>query len=102
MLEADGSFYFKKLDSNNLPSGLIYYLYISQKQTYTKKSDNFNSSNLPHMQLIADYLKRKVKLFNYLNKFPLFGYKYYAQLNLGKIHLVVVNKDHLTIEEKTK
>ena len=108
------------------PSGLIYYLRLSQKQTYTRKSDNLNISNLPHMQLIADYLKRKVtiierqktsyvekayevrtdnfeskvKLFEYLNKFPLFGYKYYDQLNIEKIHQIVVNKDHLTIEGK--
>nr|QCW06915.1 hypothetical protein [Drechslerella brochopaga] len=80
------------------------------------------------MQLIAEYLKRKVliierektsyvekayeirtdnfeskvKLFEYLNKFPLFGYKYYAQLNIEKIHLVVANKEHLTIEGKNK
>jgi hypothetical protein len=129
MLEADGNFYLNyKLNSNNLLGTLVYYLRLSQKQTYSRKSSNINFSNLPHMQLIADYFKKKVTiierekssyiekayevrtdnlesrnlLFDYLNKFPIFGYKHYAQLNLEKIHLLVISKNHRTIEGKDK
>ena len=58
-LEADGSFYFNfKLNKNDIPIGIVYYLRISQKQTYNRRVDsNVNMSNLPHMQLIADLFK---------------------------------------------
>ncbi len=60
MLEADGSFYFNyKLNADNLIGALVYYLRLSQKQTYSRKSSDINISNLPHMQLIADSLKKK-------------------------------------------
>ena len=105
-----GSFYFNyKLNKDGIPIGIVYYLRISQKQTYNRKVDSsVNMSNLPHMQLIADlfkakitniervkdkYIERayevrtdkvesKIMLFDYLNKFPLFGYKYFAHTNL--------------------
>lgn len=33
----------------------------------------------------TDTLESRVELFNYLNKYPLFGYKYFYQANLEKI-----------------
>ena len=40
MLDADGSFYLNwKLNEKDLPIGLVYYLRISQKQTYNRKLD---------------------------------------------------------------
>lgn len=129
-LEADGNFYFNfKLNKNGIPIGLVYYLRISQKQTYNRKVDsNINMSNLSHMQLIADFFKAKVVnierekakyierayevrtdkleskviLFDYLNKFPLFGYKFFAHFNLEQIHKIVMNKEHKLTDGKDK
>lgn len=121
-LEADGSFYFNyKLNKKGIPTSVVYYLRISQKQTYTRRVDStIKESNLPQMQLIADLFKTKVVniervrtdfvekayevrtdkieskllLFDYLNKYPLFGYKYCSQVNLELIHNLVLNKEH--------
>lgn len=125
-LEADGNFYFNfKLNNKNIPIGVVYYGRISQKQNYTRKVDSsVNISNLPHMEQIAELLEVKVVhiernrdnfiekayevrsdtirsknlLFEYLNKFPLFGYKYYSSFNLEKIHELVLSKEHKTLE----
>jgi hypothetical protein len=129
-LEADGSFYFNyKLNKDGIPIGIVYYLRISQKQTYNRKVDSsVNMSNLPHMQLIADlfkakitniervkdkYIERayevrtdkiesKIMLFDYLNKFPLFGYKYFAHTNLEILHNLVLKKEHKLTDGKDK
>ena len=129
-IEADGSFYLNyKFNKNDMLIGIVYYLRISQKQTYTRKIDsNINVSNLPHMEQIGELLNTKVtnivrhkqnyvekafevrtdklvsklQLFDYLNKFPLFGYKYYSHINLEKIHKLVINKEYKTIEGKNK
>ena len=124
MLEADGSFYLNwKTGKNNLSIGIIYYLTISQKQTYNRKLDpNMNIDNFPHMEKIAkvfnsrvinierkketyvekayvvktDKIESKILMFEYLNKFPLFGYKYFAQTGLFKIHDLILRKEHKT------
>lgn len=41
----------------------------------------------------TDKLESKIQLFDYLGKFPLFGYKYYSQINLEKIHQLKMNKE---------
>lgn len=132
MLEADGSFYLNwKLGKKNLPIGVTYFLTLSQKQTYNRKlNPNMAVDNLQHMEEIAkvfnsrvinierkketyiekayvvktDKIESKILMFNYLNKFPLFGYKYFAQINLFKVHELVRLKEHRTEEglEKLK
>ena len=130
ILEADGSFYLNwKLNKKGKPISIVYYLTISQKQTYTRKLDSsVNASNLSYMQLIAEFFKTKVTiinrdkvnyvekaygvrtdkteskiaLFDYLNKYPLYGYKYYSQSNLGILHKLILNKEHKTIEGNKK
>jgi len=127
-LEADASFYLNwKLNAKGMPINIIYYLRISQKQTYNRKVDpTINISNLPQMELIAALFKNKVRiierekatytekaylvstntiesniqLFDYLNKYPIFGYKYFASVNLYKIHDLALNKSYKTIEGK--
>lgn len=129
-LEADGYFYLNwKLNKNVLPVGITYYLYISQKQMYERKVDSsVNESNFSHMEDIAKLLnsrvisierKRttgieklyvvrtdkkdsKVILFEYLNKFSLFGYKSFAQKNLQKIHDLVISREHKELDGKVK
>lgn len=129
-LEADGNFYFNfKLNKNEVPIGIVYYMRISQKQVYTRKVDlSVELSNLAHMELIADLFKSKVVnierqrdkflekayevrtdrleskllLFEYLNKFPLYGYKYFSHLYLEKIHNMVLNKEHKNTEGANK
>lgn len=59
-LEADGSFYLNyKLNKKGIPIDIVYYLRISQKQTYLISRGNL--SNLPHMQLIADLFKANIR-----------------------------------------
>jgi len=41
-------------------------------------------------------------LFDYLSKYPLFGYKYFSQINLEKIHKLNKNKEYKTIEGAKK
>nr|YP_009568355.1 LAGLIDADG endonuclease [Orbilia oligospora]QBL02034.1 LAGLIDADG endonuclease [Orbilia oligospora]QID02736.1 hypothetical protein [Orbilia oligospora]QID02804.1 hypothetical protein [Orbilia oligospora]QID02845.1 hypothetical protein [Orbilia oligospora] len=55
----------------------------SFEKAYEVRTNNLESRNL---------------LFDYLNKFPLFGYKHYAQINLEKI--LVIYKKHKIIEGK--
>lgn len=129
MLEADGSFYLNwKLNKNDLPIGITYYLYISQKQNYSRRVDStVNISNFSYMEDIAklfnskvmsiererttgiekvyvvrtDKKESKVLMFQYLNKFPLFGYKSFAQINLYKVHNLVVNREYKRLEYKS-
>lgn len=102
-----------------MPIGIIYYLRLSQKQNYTRKLDlKVNVSNYSYMQEIAQLLKSSVSskernrdgwtertyeirthkleskllLFDYLSNFPLFGYKYFDQIYLHKIHILFINK----------
>jgi hypothetical protein len=92
---------------------------------YTRKLDpNINISNYDFIKQIADFLNTKIKtinrnkttyvekafeirtdtlqskiiLFNYLEKYPLFGYKYYAQINLLEIHNLNLKKEYKTKE----
>jgi hypothetical protein len=133
ILEADapqGSFYFTwKLNKNDMPIGIIYYLRLSQKQTYTRKLDpSVNVSNLFFMKEIAEFLKTevtslerdrgyfiekaysirthklesKLQLFDYLSKYPLFGYKYLDQMYLDKVHNLYLNNEHKTLDGKNK
>jgi len=41
----------------------------------------------------SDKIESKILLFYYLNKYPLFGYKYFAQINLYKIHDLKLNSE---------
>lgn len=50
----------------------------------------------------TDKIESKVILFDYLNKFPLFGYKYFAQTNLEQIHNIVLKKEHKLTDGKDK
>lgn len=130
MLEADGSFYLTwKLNKNDMPIGIIYYLRLSQKQTYTRKLDpSVNASNHFFMKEIANFLKTevtsserdrgyfleksylirthklesKLQLFNYLSKYPLFGYKYFDQMYLEKVHDLFLKNEHKTLDGKNK
>lgn len=129
-LEADGYFYLNwKLNKNDLPIGITYYLYISQKQNYERKVDSsVNESSFSHMEDIAKLLnsrvisierKRttgieklyvvrtdkkdsKVIIFEYLNKFPLFGYKSFAHKNLQKIQDLILSREHKELDGKIK
>ena len=64
MLDADGSFYLNwKLNEKDLPIGLVYYLRISQKQTYNRKLDlsvnisrYFININLIPLEICESYL----------------------------------------------
>ena len=112
-----------------MPIGIIYYLRLSQKQNYTRKLDpSVNVSNYFFMKEIADFLKTevsskernreygvekayevrthklesKLQLFDYLSKYPLFGYKYFGQINLNNVHNLFLNNEHKTLEGKNK
>lgn len=129
-LEADGYFYLNwKSSKKDLPIGITYYLYLSQKQNYERKVDSsVNVSNFSHMEDIAKLLnskvvaierkrttgiekvyvvrtdkkESKVLIFEYLNKFPLFGYKSFDQKNLHQIHNLVMSKEYKKLEGKIK
>jgi len=47
-------------------------------------------------------LESKLLLFDYLSKFPLFGYKYFDQYYLNKIHNLFLSNEHKTLEGKAK
>jgi len=53
-------------------------------------------------EVITQNLYYKLVLFYYLSKFPLFGYKYFDQFYLNKIHNLFLNKEHKTLEGKSK
>lgn len=120
----------KKSKSIHLrPINIIYYLRLSQKQMYTRKVDpSISISYFDIMNIIAVYLKTSVlnierkktnyiekgyliktdkieskeQIFAYLNKYPLFGYKYFSQLNIEKIHNLIKESYHKTEEGKNK
>jgi len=100
---------------------IVYYMRLSQRQNYTRKVNSIvHLSYLEIMNKIAkalntsviniyrdrikyeehsylirtDKIKSKNKIFSYLNKFPLFGYKYFAHKNLESIHILVKNKEY--------
>jgi len=134
-LEADGNFYLNwKLSKSKkfdflIPTNIIYYLRLSQRQMYTRKvNSQISESNLNIMARIGYMLNTKVieiernrneylekaylirtdkieskdLMFAYLNKYPLFGYKRFALLNLEKIHELVRSKEHKTMKGKLK
>ena len=52
-----------KVKWKGLIIGLIYYLSIGQKQTYTRRLDpSVNVSNISHMDKIAELFKTKIKI----------------------------------------
>jgi LAGLIDADG endonuclease len=108
---------------------IIYYMRLSQRQFYTRKIDS--SIKLSYFEIMNEiaksldtsviiitrkrinyeehgYLVRtdkiisKNKMFSYLDRFPLFGYKYFIHKNLGFIHLLVRNKEYKTEKGKLK
>lgn len=111
------------------PIYFIYYLRLSQRQFYTRIIDpNISESNFKIMDEIAKYLhtivisvyrkinkyeekgylirtdklESKEKMFSYFNNYPLFGYKYFAQINLANIHDLIKNSQHKTEKGKLK
>ena len=50
----------------------------------------------------TDKKDSKVILFEYLNKFPLFGYKSFAKKNLQKIHDLILSREHKELDGKFK
>jgi NADH:ubiquinone oxidoreductase subunit 2 (subunit N) len=108
---------------------IIYYMRLSQRQFYTrKKNPSLKISYFDVMNKIAKslntsvititrkrinyeehgYLIRTDKIiskniiFSYLDKFPLFGYKYFSHKNIGYIHLLVKNNEYKTEKGKLK
>jgi hypothetical protein len=108
---------------------VIYYMRLSQKQFYTRKVDpNLKISYFEIMNEIAkslsspvitirrkrinyeedgylirtDKIISKNRIFSYLDRFPLFGYKYFTHKNMGYIHLLVKKKEHRTDNGKLK
>ena len=53
-------------------------------------------------EVITKKLDYKLVLFDYLSKFPLFGYKYFDQFYLNKNSELILNKEHKTLEGKAK
>jgi len=47
-------------------------------------------------------LESKLQLFEYLSKYPLFGYKYFDQKYLEKVHNLYLNNDHKTLIGKNQ
>jgi len=47
-------------------------------------------------------LESKLLLFDYLFKFPLFGYKYFDQCYLNKIHNLFLINEYKTLKDKAK
>ena len=67
--------------------------------TINRKRINYEE----HGYLIrTDKIISKNRIFSYLDKFPLFGYKYFTHKNMGYIHLLVRNKEHKTYKGKLK
>jgi len=50
----------------------------------------------------TDKIESKNVIFTYLNKYPLFGYKYFAHYNLGRIHNLIIKSEHKTTIGKLK
>ena len=50
----------------------------------------------------TDKIESKNAIFAYLNKYPLYGYKYFAHLNLGMIHNLIIKSEHKTKIGKLK
>lgn len=111
------------------PINSIYYLRLSQRQFYTRKIDpHISESNFNIMDEIAKYLnsivisifrkrnkyeergylirtdilESKEKMFTYFKKYPLFGYKHFALINLANIHKLIKNFQYKTEEGKLK
>jgi len=116
-------------DANPGIINVIYYIRLSQKQFYTRKVDpSLKISYFEIMNEIAKslssslitikrkrinfeengYLIRTDKIiskniiFSYLDRFPLFGYKYFAHISIGYIHLLIRKKEHKTDNGKLK
>jgi len=102
---------------------VIYYFRLSQRQEYSRKIDSsIKESNIMIMSKISEFLKTSVIsinrkrinyeenafliktdkieskniIFAYLNKYPLFGYKYFAHVNLNLIHNLIIKSEHKT------
>ena len=105
MLESDGSFYLTwKLNKNNMPIGIIYYLRLSQKQTYIRKLDpSLNFSNLIFMEKISEFLKTNVVSSerdkgNYIEKtYGIRTHKLESKLQLFDYNYIVDTSYYLSI-----
>ena len=65
---------------------------VREKENYIEKA----------FEVRTDTIRSKILLFEYLNKFPLYGYKYYSHINLELAHNLVLSKEHKTIKGKEK
>ena len=108
---------------------VVYYLRLSQRQIYSRKIDyNIKKSNILIMSKIGAFLNTSVIslkrkrinykenaflirtdkieskniIFSYFNKYPLFGYKYFAHVNLSMIHNLIIKSEHKTNTGKLK
>jgi hypothetical protein len=50
----------------------------------------------------TDKIESKNIIFTYLNKYPLFGYKYFAHVNLNLIHNLIIKSEHKTNKGKLR
>jgi LAGLIDADG endonuclease len=50
----------------------------------------------------TDKIESKKIIFSYLKKYPLFGYKYFAHVNLDMIHNLIIKSEHKTKTGKLK
>ena len=108
-----------------IPINIIYYLRLSQRHFYTRRVDltikedyidiminigqalntpvliihrKRNSYEENAYLIRSDTLESKEKVFNYLNNYPLFGYKYFAFFYLNNIHNLIRNSKHKNLE----
>lgn len=97
-------FYTRKVDSNVKTSYFEVMNEIAKSLdssviTFSRKRVNYEE----HGYLIrTDKVISKNIIFLYLNKFPLFGYKYFIHKNMGCIHLLVIIKEYQTDQGKLK
>lgn len=111
------------------PINLIYYFRLSQRQMYTRRvKSSISESNYIIMNKIGKYfntnvifinrtrinyeekayliktdtIESKEKMFRYFSNYPLFGYKYFACLNLSNIHNLKKNSELTTEKGKLK
>jgi hypothetical protein len=96
--------YIRKLDISVIVSNYSFRLEIAAflKTDVASRERNRNYMIERIYEVRSPKLDSKLVLFYYLSKFPLFGYKYFDQFYLNKIHNLFLNKEHKTQEGKAK
>ena len=72
------------------------------KTQVTSRERDRNSIIEKSYEIRTHKLESKLQLFDYLSKFPLFGYKFYGQIYLNNVHTLFLNNEHKTLEGKNK